>query len=103
MASMPKLAALSLEHNKFTGMISTQYAVKAAIPGNNTSSFERLLLGGNYLFGPIPGPLFGLKPGSAEVSLVDNCLYRCPATLFFCRGADQKSSVDCKSFGPAIP
>ncbi|XWS21004.1 hypothetical protein CRYUN_Cryun30bG0017600 [Craigia yunnanensis] len=103
MASMPKLAALSLEHNKFTGMIPAQYALKAAVPGNSTSSFERLLLGGNYLFGPIPGPLLGLKPGSAEVSLVDNCLYRCPEAFFFCRGGDQKSLVDCKRFEPAIP
>ncbi|XP_022772692.1 LRR receptor-like serine/threonine-protein kinase FLS2 [Durio zibethinus] len=103
MASMPKLAALSLEHNKFTGMIPAQYALKTAVPGNNTSSFERLLLGGNYLFGPIPGPFLGLKPGSAEVSLVDNCLYRCPDAFFFCRGGDQKSLVDCKSFRPAIP
>ncbi|KAK8554885.1 hypothetical protein V6N13_118566 [Hibiscus sabdariffa] len=104
MASMPKLTALSLEHNEFTGMIPAQYAVKAAAPGNdNTSSFERLLLGGNYLFGPIPGPLMGLKPGSADVSLVDNCLYRCPDAFFFCRGRDQKSLVDCKSFGPTIP
>ncbi|XWS25854.1 hypothetical protein CRYUN_Cryun27aG0102800 [Craigia yunnanensis] len=103
MASMPKLAALSLEHNKFTGMIPSQYALKAAVPGNSTSSFERLLLGGNYLFGPIPGPLLGLKPGSAEVSLVDNCFYRCPDAFFFCRGGDQKSSLDCKSFGLRIP
>ncbi|KAE8729252.1 Salt tolerance 2, putative isoform 1 [Hibiscus syriacus] len=104
MASMPKLTALSLEHNEFTGMIPAQYAVKAAVPGNeNTSSFERLLLGGNYLFGPIPGPLMGLKPGSADVSLVDNCLYRCPDAFFFCRGRDQKSLVDCKTFGPTIP
>ncbi|KAK6245490.1 hypothetical protein SCA6_008580 [Theobroma cacao] len=103
MASMPKLAALSLEHNKFTGMIPAQYALKAAVPRTNTSSFERLLLGGNYLFGPIPGPLLGLKPGSAQVSLADNCLYRCPDAFFFCQGGDQKSLVDCKSFGPAIP
>lgn len=104
MASMPKLTALSLEHNEFTGMIPAQYAVKAAVAGNeNTSSFERLLLGGNYLFGPIPGPLLGLKPGSADVSLADNCLYRCPDAFFFCRGGDQKSAVDCKSFGPKIP
>ncbi|XP_002510474.2 LRR receptor-like serine/threonine-protein kinase SIK1 [Ricinus communis] len=100
---MPKLSALTLEHNKFTGMIPTQYALKAAVTKGHTSSFERLLLGGNYLFGPIPGPLMGLKPGSANVSIVDNCLYRCPDTLFFCQGGDQKSLVDCKSFGPAIP
>ncbi|KAL5845222.1 hypothetical protein ACOSQ4_011180 [Xanthoceras sorbifolium] len=103
MASMPELSALSLEHNKFTGMIPSQYALKVAAPGSHTSSFERLLLGGNYLFGPIPAPLMGMKPGSANVSLVDNCLYRCPDTFFFCQGGDQKSLVDCKSFGPVIP
>ncbi|XP_021636784.1 probable inactive leucine-rich repeat receptor kinase XIAO [Hevea brasiliensis] len=103
LGSMPKLSALSLEHNMFTGMIPTQYALKAAVPRAHTSSFERLLLGGNYLFGPIPSPLMGLKPGSANVSLVDNCLYRCPDTFFFCQGGDQKSLVVCKSFGPSIP
>lgn len=103
MAWMPRLSALSLEHNKFTGMIPAQYARKAAVPGPGTASFRRLLLGWNYLFGPIPGQLMGLRPGSANVSLVDNCLYRCPDTLFFCRGGDQKSLVDCRSFGPAIP
>ncbi|KAJ4827614.1 hypothetical protein Tsubulata_032476 [Turnera subulata] len=100
---MPKLSALSLEHNKFTGMIPTQYALKAAVPAAHTSPFNRLLLGGNYLFGPIPGPLMGLKPGSANVSLADNCLYRCPDEFFFCRGGNQKSLVDCKSFRPRIP
>ncbi|GMN35683.1 hypothetical protein TIFTF001_005440 [Ficus carica] len=103
MGSMTELSALSLEHNKFTGMIPSQYAVKAARPGHGTSPFERLLLGGNYLFGPIPGPLLGLKEGSVNVSLVDNCLYRCPDMFFFCQGADQKSMQDCKSFGPYIP
>ncbi|KAB1203738.1 Leucine-rich repeat receptor-like serine/threonine-protein kinase BAM2 [Morella rubra] len=100
---MPKLSALSLEHNKFTGMIPTQYALRAAVPAARPSSFHRLLLDGNYLFGPIPDALMGLKPGSVNVSLIDNCLYRCPDTFFFCQGGDQKSLVDCKSFGPMIP
>ncbi|KAL0314623.1 UNVERIFIED_CONTAM: hypothetical protein Sangu_2306700 [Sesamum angustifolium] len=103
MAWMPKLSALSLEHNKFTGMIPSQYAMKTVVPRTGTAPFQRLLLGGNYLFGPIPGQLMGLKPGSANVSLVDNCLYRCPDTLFFCQGGDQKSMVDCKTFGPIVP
>ncbi|KAL5706637.1 hypothetical protein ACHQM5_024780 [Ranunculus cassubicifolius] len=103
MGIMPKLSALSVENNKFTGMIPTQYALKAVYPENGTSPFVRLLLGGNYLFGPIPGPLLGLKPGSAIVSLVDNCLYRCPPSFFFCKGRVQKSVMACKRFGPVIP
>ncbi|CAB4318128.1 unnamed protein product [Prunus armeniaca] len=100
---MPKLSALTLENNKFMGMIPTQYAFKVAVPGSGVSAFERLLLGGNYLFGPIPGPLLGLKPGSANVGLADNCLYRCPRVFFFCQGGDQKSLSECRSFGPIIP
>ncbi|XP_043709005.1 LRR receptor-like serine/threonine-protein kinase RGI5 [Telopea speciosissima] len=103
MGIMPKLSALSMEKNKFTGMIPSQYALKAAVPSEGTSPFARLLLGGNYLFGPIPGPLMALKPGSANVSLVDNCLFKCPETFFFCEGGVQKSSMDCKSFEPVIP
>ncbi|XP_065881571.1 receptor-like protein 30 [Euphorbia lathyris] len=103
LGSMPKLSSLNLEHNRFTGMIPAQYALRAAVRRRKTSSFERLLLGGNYLFGPIPGPLMVMKQGSANVSLVDNCLYRCPDSYFFCQGGDQKSLVDCKSFWPAHP
>lgn len=103
LASLPKLSALSLENNKFSGMIPILYALRAAASGGKTSPFGRLLLGGNYLFGPIPGPLMGLKPGSVDVSLVDNCLYRCPGVFFFCQGGDQKSLMDCRSFSPVIP
>jgi Leucine-rich repeat (LRR) protein len=103
MGSMPELTAVSLEHNKFTGTIPSQYALKAAVPGAGTSSFKRLLLAGNYLVGPIPDALMGLKPGSVNVSLVDNCFNRCPDVFFFCQGGDQKSLVDCKTFAPAIP
>ncbi|KAJ4962701.1 hypothetical protein NE237_022640 [Protea cynaroides] len=103
MATMPKLSALSLEKNKFTGMIPSQYALRAAIPIEGTSAFARLLLGGNYLFGLIPGPLMAMKPGTANVSLVDNCLYMCPKTFFFCQGGVQKSSMACKIFGLVIP
>ncbi|KAM3708878.1 hypothetical protein ACB098_02G131000 [Castanea mollissima] len=103
MALMPRLSALSLENNKFTGMIPTQYAFKAVIPGPGISPLTRLLLGGNYLFGPIPDPLMGLQPGSVNVRLVDNCLYRCPVTFFFCQGGQQKSLTECKSFAHVIP
>ncbi|KAK9265946.1 hypothetical protein L1049_003470 [Liquidambar formosana] len=103
MALMPKLSALSLQNNKFTGMIPTQYALKAVLPGAGVSPFARLLLDGNYLFGPIPGPLMKLKPGSATVTLADNCLVRCPEVFFFCQGGEQKSLMECMSFDPVIP
>ncbi|KAF8022766.1 hypothetical protein BT93_F0317 [Corymbia citriodora subsp. variegata] len=109
MGAMPRLSALSLEHNMFTGMIPSQYALRlrdAAFQGRGsggTAAIGRLLLAGNYLFGPIPGPLIRLRPGLANVSLVDNCLYRCPDEFFFCQGGKQKSPVDCKSFNPTIP
>ncbi|TYG40135.1 hypothetical protein E1A91_D12G067000v1 [Gossypium mustelinum] len=100
---MPKLSALSMENNKFSGMIPIQYALRAALPASGIAPFARLLLGGNYLFGPIPGPLLVLKPDTANVSLADNCLIRCPSRFFFCQGADQKSLMECKSFGSVIP
>ncbi|XP_065858780.1 LRR receptor-like serine/threonine-protein kinase ERECTA [Euphorbia lathyris] len=103
LALMPKLSALSLENNKLTGMIPTQFAIKAAVSGGEVSAFARLLLGGNYLFGPIPVPLMELKPGSVDVRLYDNCLYRCPVAFFFCQGGNQKSLMECKSFSPFIP
>ncbi|XP_074263631.1 uncharacterized protein LOC141586336 [Silene latifolia] len=95
---LPNLSALSLEHNRFTGMIPSGYAIKVA-----TALFQRLLLGGNYLFGPIPGPLKRVKPGSVNVSLVDNCLFACPETYFFCKGGDQKSLLECKTSRHSIP
>lgn len=103
LALMTKLSALSLENNKFTGMIPTQYALKAVVPDAGVSPFERLMLGGNYLFGPIPSPLMELRPDGATVRLVDNCLYRCPAMFSFCQGGEQKSLMECKRFGPVIP
>lgn len=103
MGSMPKLSALSLENNKLSGMIPTQYAVKAVVPGQGVAPFQRLLLGGNYLFGLIPGPLLQLKPGSVTVKLGDNCLYRCPESFFFCEGGSQKTLTECKVLGPVIP
>ncbi|CAL5366293.1 unnamed protein product [Camellia sinensis] len=104
MGSMPKLSALSLEDNKLSGMIPTQYALKAVVPGQGVSRFERLLLGGNYLFGPIPGPLTRMRnSGSGTVRLGDNCLYWCPVSFFFCEGGEQKSIIECKSFDPVIP
>lgn len=100
MAWMPELSALSLEHNKLSGTIPVEYGLKAAGRGAGTASFERLLLGGNYLLGPIPVPFMGLKPGSVNVSLVGNCVYRCPDSLFFCRGGNQKSLLECERFRP---
>ncbi|XP_058098689.1 receptor-like protein 43 [Magnolia sinica] len=103
MGMMPRLSALTLESNRFTGMIPSQYALKAVVPGPGMAPFMRLLLSGNYLFGPIPSPLIGMKPGSAIVSLVDNCLMRCPESFFFCQGGKQKSFSDCRNFSPVIP
>ncbi|KAJ8567582.1 hypothetical protein K7X08_019790 [Anisodus acutangulus] len=100
---MPRLSSLSLENNKLSGMIPTQYALKMVFPDQGVSQFERLLLGGNYLFGPIPGPLLDLKPGSVTVRFGDNCLYRCPLRLFLCEGGEQKSLSECQAFGPIIP
>ncbi|KAG6600600.1 putative inactive leucine-rich repeat receptor kinase XIAO, partial [Cucurbita argyrosperma subsp. sororia] len=103
LASMPKLSALSLEDNNFTGMIPVIYAFKTAAPNPGISPLERLLLGGNYLFGPIPEPLRRMKPDSATVRLGGNCLFRCPTFLFFCEGGEQKSTAECRSAGPMIP
>ncbi|KAI3900680.1 hypothetical protein MKW92_027343 [Papaver armeniacum] len=101
MAKMKKISALSLEKNKLTGLIHPQYGIKTASPEIGVSPFVRLLLGGNYLHGPDSRPLIGLKPGSAVVSLIDNCFYRCPTKLFFCRGGVQKSLIDCnKNLSP---
>ncbi|XP_061345661.1 probable LRR receptor-like serine/threonine-protein kinase At4g36180 [Gastrolobium bilobum] len=103
LALMPKLSSLSLENNEFTGLIPIHYALKTVFPEIGISPFGRLLLGGNYLFGGIPRPLLVLKPDSANVSLVDNCLYRCPHIFFFCQGGQQKSLAECKGFSPLIP
>ncbi|XP_073155007.1 uncharacterized protein [Henckelia pumila] len=102
MGLMPRLSALSLENNKFSGWIPAQYVVKV-LTGQNVAQFERLLLGGNYLFGPIPGPFLELKPGSVTVRLGNNCLYRCPVRWFFCEGGVQKSVMECRGFGAIIP
>lgn len=98
MAVMPRLASLSLEKNEFTGRIQTEFAVKTAFPERGVAALVRLLLGGNYLVGGIPRPLLALKRDSANVSLVDNCLYRCPHSFFFCQGGQQKSLALCKRF-----
>ncbi|KAL3844701.1 hypothetical protein ACJIZ3_002104 [Penstemon smallii] len=105
MGLMPRLSALALENNKFSGLIPTQYIVKVSDSGTGMgmAQFERLLLGGNYLYGPIPGQFLDLKPDSITVRLGDNCLYRCPLRLFFCEGGVQKSLMECRAFGPIIP
>ncbi|KAL9667123.1 hypothetical protein QQ045_001472 [Rhodiola kirilowii] len=100
-AWLPELSSLSFEQNMLTGQISSSYAKRAAGAGpgeDATASFGRMLLGGNYLFGLIPGPLTSLKPGRVNLSLVDNCLYSCPDSFFFCQGGNQKSMIDCNNF-----
>ncbi|MQM06887.1 hypothetical protein Taro_039720 [Colocasia esculenta] len=106
--AMPKLTALSLEENLFTGMIPTEYAVRVAgaragAGADGATPLARLMLAGNYLYGPIPSPLTGVKEGEATVSLADNCLFRCPDAFFFCQGADQKQPSTCRDFNPVIP
>ncbi|XP_010550441.1 PREDICTED: probable LRR receptor-like serine/threonine-protein kinase At1g06840 [Tarenaya hassleriana] len=103
MSLLPKLSALSLENNKISGMIPTQYVWKTVSPGSYFAPFERLLLGGNFLFGAIPGPLMELKPGSANVQLAGNCFFWCPTTLFFCQGRDQRPFMECRKFRGVIP
>ncbi|KAL2348576.1 hypothetical protein Fmac_002576 [Flemingia macrophylla] len=103
MAVMPRLSSLSLENNELTGRIPTGFGVKAVFPGAGVAALERLLLGGNYLVGGIPRPLLELKRDSANVSLGDNCLYRCPRTFFFCQGPQQKPLDRCKRFNPPSP
>ncbi|CAH2069808.1 unnamed protein product [Thlaspi arvense] len=100
---LPKLSALSLEKNSFSGMIPTQYVWKTVSPGSGYAGFQRLLLGGNYLFGVVPGPLMTLKPGSRNVQLEGNCFSWCPATFFFCRGQEQRSLTECRKFSRVIP
>nr|GEX92025.1 probable LRR receptor-like serine/threonine-protein kinase At4g36180 [Tanacetum cinerariifolium] len=107
MGYMPKLSALALENNKLSGMIPVQYAVKAVMDmggSGELAPFERLLLGGNYLFGLIPGPLLRLRTGyDVMIQLGDNCLYECPVSFSFCGGGSQKSLMECKTFSPVIP
>lgn len=105
---LPRLSSLSLEQNKLSGMIPAQYALKGSGSGsgpgrvgeNPSSQFERLLLGGNYLFGAIPGPFLKVEPGSVTIRLGDNCLYRCPRKFAVCQGGEQKTLSECKAFGP---
>lgn len=97
LATMPRLSSLSLENNRITGLIPVQFALKTVFPETGMAPFGRLLLGGNYLLGGIPRPLLVLKQDSANVSLVDNCLFRCPHVFFFCQGGTQKSSSQCSS------
>ncbi|CAM8884504.1 unnamed protein product [Rhodiola kirilowii] len=101
LALMPRLSALSLEGNRFTGMIPIEYGLKTVVPATGVSPLMRLLLGGNYLFGPIPAPFLEMKDGSAVVNFAGNCLYRCPMRLFFCQGGGQRSVSECRNFVPA--
>ncbi|KAK8940404.1 hypothetical protein KSP39_PZI009696 [Platanthera zijinensis] len=102
--SMPRLTAVILEDNRFTGLIPAQYAMRAAGRGGSVFlPFERLLLGANYLYGPIPGLMQEMKEGTAVVSLADNCLFRCPEELFFCAGGEQKPTGICRDLNPMIP
>lgn len=103
MGLMPQLSALSLENNKLSGFIPTLYATRVFLPGHGLAQLERLLLGGNYIYGAIPSQWLDLKAGSVTVRLGDNCFYRCPLRYFLCEGGLQKSISECKAFSPIIP
>ncbi|KAJ0246142.1 Leucine-rich repeat-containing protein [Hirschfeldia incana] len=102
---LPKLSALSLENNGFSGMVPRQYVWRTVLspPGSGFVGFQRLLLGGNFLFGVVPGPLMGLEPGSVNLQLAGNCFSWCPDTLFFCQGREQRSLTECRKFRRVIP
>lgn len=102
-ALLPRLASLSLEENRLVGMLPVEYALKVVFPSGGVARLERLLLGGNYLFGGIPSALMALDAGEVNVRLVDNCFYRCPPVFFFCQGGQQKSYQECKRFNHFIP
>ncbi|CAM0151003.1 unnamed protein product [Urochloa decumbens] len=103
LAAMPRLRAVALDRNRFTGGIPDGYAARVAAAeeeeGAGTGKwapFARLLLQGNYLCGALPSKLRQLKEGGgAVVSLADNCLPRCPHKFFFCQGAPQKDHATC--------
>ncbi|CAA6666922.1 unnamed protein product [Spirodela intermedia] len=92
--AMPRLASLTMEDNLLTGMIPRRSPAETPL--------SRLLLGGNYLYGPIPAPLMAVKEGEAAVSLVDNCLFQCPRSFFFCHGRNQKQTATCRDFNPSF-
>lgn len=106
--AMPRLTALVLEDNRLSGMIPLEYALRvvAGLVGGGAvgvAPLARLVLAGNYLCGPIPGPLTAVKEGDALVSLADNCLLSCPEIFFFCQGAAQKRPQVCHVFNPLVP
>ncbi|GAA0163425.1 hypothetical protein LIER_19297 [Lithospermum erythrorhizon] len=103
MGLMPQLSALSLENNRFSGFIPTLYATRVFFPGQGLARFERLLLGGNYIYGAIPRTWLNLEAGSVTVRLGDNCFYRCPLRYFLCEGGVQKSFNECQAFSSIIP
>ncbi|CAA6673680.1 unnamed protein product [Spirodela intermedia] len=108
LTAMPRLTALVLEDNRLSGMIPLEYALRvvAGLVGGGAAGvapLARLVLAGNYLCGPIPGPLTAMKEGDALVSLANNCLLSCPEIFFFCQGAAQKQPQVCHIFNPLVP
>lgn len=103
LGAMPRLSAVALDRNRFTGGIPDSYAARVAAEEATGQSvpFARLMLQGNYLCGALPGQLRQLKEGSAVVSLADNCLPRCPHEFFFCQGAPQKNQATCPKCHPS--
>jgi hypothetical protein len=104
LGSMPRLAAVALDGNRFTGAVPDRYAARVAADEATDEwvPLARLMLQGNFLCGALPSQLIQLKEGSAVVSLADNCLPRCPHKFFFCQGAPQKNQASCPKCDAAI-
>lgn len=101
-ARMPKLSSLALSHNVFSGQIHVSYALKAVAGMVGLQPFQRLMLDGNYLTGPLPSLFMKLLPGNIRASFVDNCLLSCPPKFFFCQGANQKPNTVCRLFNANV-
>ncbi|KAH7446497.1 hypothetical protein KP509_01G059100 [Ceratopteris richardii] len=100
-ALMNQLSSLSLQYNSFHGAIPQLYGAKVTEDMPYMKPFERLILDGNYLTGPLPLPF--TEEGSsvhsvAATSLGDNCFQSCPRKFTFCQGKQQKTETLCRLF-----
>ncbi|KAK3158596.1 hypothetical protein QOZ80_2AG0139180 [Eleusine coracana subsp. coracana] len=98
LGSMPRLVAVALDRNRFTGPVPDAYAARVAAQEATDEwvPFARLMLQGNFLCGALPGRWTQLREDDgAKLSVADNCLPRCPRKFFFCQGAPQKNQAAC--------